>query len=785
MIHNSRNLLWMLSLNIALNAQDSIALKNDNAQVTEDGSISISVLKNDDIKDKSNLILEIVEAPKFGTAEINGRSIVYTPNPNANGIEVFIYKADIGTASGTAQVRVNVNAVNDAPEAIVLEKNTILENKPAGTVVGALTTTDPDEGDRFSYELARDGSRDNFKINGSNLVTKQSFDFEETATYTVTIQTTDSGNKSFVGTVSVKVENENEPPILKGNKNLKLFHAENAGKIVASLEATDPDADQTGIKYKLSASPDKGVFKITRSGDLSFLREPDFENPIDENKDNVYEVAFKAIDSKDSKMFVEGTASITLTDALETEVKTLDKRKFIAWTVDHQPYHILMEDAIQDYIDLKYMDDESNVDGIDDGNGEAIRELNPTDQIILVQKKDNSDEIHEIWYGNGLDYTIIDREKVDWVFSQDIQTVLMTRDQYLTNDSETVFHESESERLIAGYGSQFSVWHSSNFKLSLSSFSMRSNLLQYAANMRVGNELIGLPGLLGGSSELGVATQRSEFGFRMPFAFDVGKMGGYDNKSSVLSDEYGGLYARGNIENLFSTKADFHGLIGFTFYPSSSGEKLLSPTDLEPNDATKWKAIEDSTNKINILDSYALMATTVQVPIKLSFIGRLTAAPGFHYMKVAHRLKDTRTKAIDNGQELYERTYFDQEYNEVSDTSGTTVRDFDSKSLNDDGNSFTRLNSFYIRFDLLGQIGQKPNFIEKLSFLDFIQISKVPFYEFSFQYITGLNMIYTLNLNLSDDFGVSITGLKKNADLKGHWMPDSKFWVGLKYRANF
>lgn len=756
MIHNSRNLLWMLSLNIALNAQDSIALKNDNAQVAEDGSVSISVLKNDDIKDKSNLILEIVEAPKFGTAEVKGNSIVYTPNPDANGIEVFRYKADIGTASGTAQVRINVNAVNDAPEAIVLEKNTVLENQPNGTVVGSLTTTDADKDDTFNYQLARDESSKNFKINGSNLITNNSFDFEETATYSVTIQVTDSGKETFIGTVLVKVENENEPPILKGNKNLKLFHAENAGKIVASLEASDPDADQTGIKYKLGASPDKGVFKITRGGDISFLREPDFENPIDENKDNVYEVAFKAVDSKDSKLFVEGTASITLTDELETEVKTLDKRKFIAWTVDHQPYHILMEDAILDYIDLKNLNVESSGDGVDDGSSDIIRELQPTDQIILVQKKENSDEIHEIWYGNGLDYTIIDREKVDWVFSQDIQTVLMTRDQYLTNDSETVFHESESERLIAGYGSQFSVWHSSNFKLSLSSLAMRSNLLQYAANMRVGNELIGLPGLLGGSSELGVATQRSEFGFRMPFAFDIGKMGGYDNKNSVLSDEYGGLYARGNIENLFSTKADFHGLIGFTFYPSSSGKKLLSPADLESDSTT--------TTNLNILDSYALMATTVQVPIKASFIGRLSAAPGFHYMKVAHRLK-----AI-TGQELYERAYFD---------------DNESTELNDDGNSFTRLNSFYIRFDLLGQIGQKPNFIEKLSFLDFIQISKVPFYEFSFQYITGLNMIYTLNLNLSDVFGVSITGLKKNADLKGHWMPDSKFWVGLKYRANF
>jgi hypothetical protein len=781
MIHNSRNLLWMLSLNVALNAQDSIALKNDNAQVTEDGSISISVLKNDDIKDKSNLILEIVEAPKFGTAEINGRSIVYTPNANANGIDVFIYKADIGTASGTAQVRINVNAVNDAPEAIMLEKNTVLENKPEGTVVGTLITTDPDEGDRFSYELARDGSRDNFKINGSNLITKQSFNFEETATYTVTIQTTDSGKESFVGTVSVKVENENEPPILKGNKNLKLFHAENAGKIVASLEASDPDADQTGIKYKLSASPDKGVFKITRSGDLSFLREPDFENPIDENKDNVYEVAFKAVDSKDSKLFVEGTASITLTDELETEVKTLDKRKFIAWTVDHQPYHILMEDAILDYIDLKNLNVESNGDGVDEGSSDIIRELQPTDQIILVQKKDNSDEIHEIWYGNGLDYTIIDREKVDWVFSQDIQTVLMTRDQYLTNDSETVFHESESERLIAGYGSQFSVWHSSNFKLSLSSLSMRSNLLQYAGNMRAGNELIGLPGKLGGSSELGVATQRSEFGFRMPFSLPDAAIGDEYNKNSVLSDEYGGLYARGNIENLFSTKADFHGLIGFTFYPSS-GEKLeslSSISNVSATDSEYWTDVRDQTENVNILDSYALVATTVEVPAKLSFIGRLTAAPGFHYLKVAHRLKDTRSEAKDNNQKLYERTFYNQILIEGDSTTSWT-----QDALNDEVNSFTRLNSFYIRFDLLGQIGQKPNFIEKLSFLDFIQISKVPFYEFSFQHITSLNTIYTLNLNLSDDVGISLTGLNKG-DLKGDWIPSGRFWFGIKYRANF
>ena len=74
---------------------------------------------------------------------------------------------------------------------------------------------------------------------------------------------------------------------------------------------------------------------------------------------------------------------------------------------------------------------------------------------------------------------------------------------------------------------------------------------------------------------------------------------------------------------------------------------------------------------------------------------------------------------------------------------------------------------------------------DKLPFADFIKISKVPFYEFSFQYISELNRIWTLTLNMSDAFGVSITNLNKNTDLRGDWMQESKMWFGLSYRANF
>lgn len=760
-------LLITISLSIAF-SQTGLKVKADNVQVQEDESVKINVLKNDNVEDRSNVAIEIISEPQKGKVQVQGDKILYTPNADDNGVDKFDYKVDNGLETGTAQVRVNINPVNDPPTGLSLSESSVKENAAAGTLIGKFKVVDADSDDKFKFGIAKD-SRADFSLDGSNLLTKRPFDYEEEKSFTIDVQITDSGGEKIVDNVTVTVTNENEKPVLIIAKEASFSHPESAGKIIGRLSVEDPDENQSSVKFRLTKSEDKDHFKITRAGDLAFLREPDYENPIDANKDNVYNISYKAIDSKDDKLHVSGKVNVRLKDAVETEVVALDKRKFVAWAVDHQPYHILMEDAIQNYMSLKYT---NSGDGneIEDGEDTSIREMTPTDQIIIVQEKGNSSEIHEIWYGNGLDYSIIDREKVDWVFSQDIQKVLIAKDEYLTSDSETVFHENESERLMAGYGSTFSVWHANNFKMSLSSFSMRSNLLQYASNMRVGNSLIGLPGLLAGASELGVATQRSEFGVRVPVAFDFGS-GNYDGVD-VASSDYLGLYARGNIDNLFGTRTSLHSLIGFTFYPPSSGEKLDSLSDLSNDPTTDWDEVYKKTENINILDSYALVATTVEVPVKFPSVGRITAAPGFHYLKISHRLKDTRQEAIDNNQELYDRTFYGQK------PDGTQVS-FNHR------NSFTGLSSFFIRFDVTGKIGEKPKFIERLSFMDFIQISKVPFYEFSLQFISGLNTIYSIDLNITDDIGLSISGLSKNKALEGNWMPESKFWFGLNYRANF
>ena len=750
--------------------QSGLKIKADNVQVQEDESVKINVLKNDSIEDKSNVAIEVISEPQKGSVQIEDNKILYTPNADVSGVDKFDYKVDNGLETGTAQVRVNINPVNDPPTGLSLSESSIKENAAAGTLIGKLKVEDADPDDKFKFGIAKDNRAD-FSLDGSNLLTKRPFDYEEEKSFTVAVQVTDSGGEKIVDNVTVTVENENEKPVLVSPKEATFNHPENAGKIVARINVEDPDENQSSVKFKLTKSEDKDHFKITRAGDLAFLREPDYENAVDANKDNVYTITYKAIDSKDDKLHVSGKVHVRVKDSEETEVIALDKRKFVAWTVDHQPYHILMEDAIQNYMSLKYTNG-GDGDAIEDGGDTSIREMAPTDQIIIVQQKGNSEEIYEIWYGNGLDFSVIDREKVDWVFSQDIQKVLIAKEEYLTSDSETVFHENESERLMAGYGSTFAVWHANNFKMSLSSFSMRSNLIQYSSNMRVGNSLIGLPGLLAGSSELGVATQRSEFGVRVPFAFDFGT-GSYDDVD-VVSSDYLGLFARGNIDNLFGTRTSLHGLIGFSFYPSSSGEMLYSLDSL--SSFADAQEILDKTENINILDSYALAATTVEVPVKLPSVGRITAAPGFHYLKIAHRLKDTRQEAIDNNQELYDRTFF----NQILSGDG-----WSEEQLNDEGDPFTRLSSFYIRFDVIGVIGEKPKFIERLSFMDFIQVSKVPFYEYSLQFISGLNTMHRFSLNVTDDIGLSITTLSKNSALKGNWMPDSKFWFGLNYWANF
>jgi len=745
----------------------SLSAVDDNVRIKEDTPQLIDVLKNDKVSNRQDLEITIIQNPTRGTSVLRGNNIYYTPNENQNGLDELVYIVDTGFSIDTAKVVIKITGLNDPPSKVELLYNSVPENILTNTKVGELSTIDPDGNDEFKYKLVNSSQNDNkfFNLKNGILYTEKSFDYEEKKSYQIQVQSKDRNNASVTSTIKIDITDVNEAPYFKGVKDQKFSFSEQSGKLLGVLDIVDPDEDQDNARFKIVGGADQRSFKITQLGELSFVREPDYEKPLDQNGDNTYIVNYMIIDSKNKNLSTMGSAQITVKDAEEKPIVSLDKRKFIAWSVDHMPYHILMEDAIIDYNNLNSDEYAKSVKQKNNGaeNKLWLPELKPDDELIIVQKKANNEEIYEIWYGNGLSYNIIERNQVDWVLSQDIQQVLIERDQYLNSASETVFYESEDERLLASFSSKFAVWDKQNFIISSDRLFLKSNVLQYGANFSTGNSIIGLPGSLYGAISIGAVTKNSEIGVRLPAKMNLLSMNSLD-KPNYLGGDYMGLYSKASIENMFSTRAAFHAQLGFSFYPRSDANVIDDISDFN-----KY-GITDSVNKyVNILDMYALMATTFELPIAIPYVAKVNASPGISYIKIAHR----SLKVDDDKKTYYKRNFYGYD-------------DETKKYIKyEDGKSSTRNFGVYARFDFLGEIGQKPDFIERVSFFNFVRISRVPFFEYSFQWISSLNTLSTLTINVNDNVSFTVTNYSTASSLKGDWLPKKNIWLGFRYTGEF
>ncbi len=88
--------------------------------------------------------------------------------------------------------------------------------------------------------------------------------------------------------------------------------AENSASVVYTATATDPDGNP--IAYSLFGGADQARLTITGAGALSFSAPPDFENPQDANRDNVYDVTIRASDGAATSSL---NLRVTVTDVTE------------------------------------------------------------------------------------------------------------------------------------------------------------------------------------------------------------------------------------------------------------------------------------------------------------------------------------------------------------------------------------------------------------------------------------------------------------------------------------
>ena len=206
---------------------------------TDDGSIYITGSARGDLDGQTNSGEDDVFISKFNSdgskqwTQLLGSSeddIGYSISTADDG-SIYITGSTYGdldgqTNSGNSDVFISKFGSNDSPVGLASSTSTFDENIAGGSAVATLTTSDPDEGDTHTYSLASgDGDADNsaFTIDGDQLKINESPDFETKSSYSIRVQTKDSGGLTFEMSFALSVNDLREMDYdFNGDKSLSM-----------------------------------------------------------------------------------------------------------------------------------------------------------------------------------------------------------------------------------------------------------------------------------------------------------------------------------------------------------------------------------------------------------------------------------------------------------------------------------------------------------------------------------------------------------------------------------
>jgi Ca2+-binding RTX toxin-like protein len=102
-----------------------------------------------------------------------------------------------------------------------------------------------------------------------------------------------------------------------GGASAAISRAEN-GTSVTTVTATNPNPGGAALSYSISGGSDAGLFTINSStGVLAFTSAPDYENPLDNGTNNVYDVQVRVTDGTHDDI---QNISVTVTNVAEADV---------------------------------------------------------------------------------------------------------------------------------------------------------------------------------------------------------------------------------------------------------------------------------------------------------------------------------------------------------------------------------------------------------------------------------------------------------------------------------
>ncbi|XP_026212879.1 protocadherin alpha-13-like isoform X6 [Anabas testudineus] len=214
----------------------------------------------------------------------------------SSSYNVTIMATDEGNPplSSTSLITIQVSDVNDnAPRFLEPVINIyVKENSPIGARIYTITAVDADVNENAKVTYSFDGDSKGLAITSvlninsetGDIVSLQSFNFEELKTFQFKVQATDSGVPPLSSNVTVNVfvldENDNSPSILApysehGSVNSESIpYSAEAGYFVAKIRAVDADSGYNALlSYHLSEPKGNNLFRIgTSTGEIRTKR---------------------------------------------------------------------------------------------------------------------------------------------------------------------------------------------------------------------------------------------------------------------------------------------------------------------------------------------------------------------------------------------------------------------------------------------------------------------------------------------------------------------------------
>ena len=295
----------------------AITLSNDtiNENVAIGTLVGTLTTIDEDQNENHRYELSGVDSASFRIAE-NNRLETNAPfdYETKTNYELTITTTDDGDSSWTQSFIITIENINDAPTAITLSNDTINENSAVGTIIGILSTIDPDDIDNDNeYNYTINGAlSDTFQIVSDTLKTKIPLNYEEQSSYVIQITTDDGQGGIYDSTFVISVKDANDAPTAITLSNDTINENVAIGTLVGTLTTIDEDQNENH-RYELSGM-DSASFRIAENNRLETHVLFDYETKTN------YELTITSTDDGDSSWIQNFIITIENTNDAPTAI---------------------------------------------------------------------------------------------------------------------------------------------------------------------------------------------------------------------------------------------------------------------------------------------------------------------------------------------------------------------------------------------------------------------------------------------------------------------------------